>query len=99
MRQDGSVWHTWQQPGAGWSGWHPLGNLQGVFGFLALGANADGRLELFAVGQIDGPPQMLHRWQRPTGGGWTDWSPLGSAGGGVWAGELACNRPTFIRGF
>jgi len=41
---------------------------------IALGKNADGRLELFAVGE-DGI--IYHRWQDVPNGNWGDWNQLG----------------------
>jgi hypothetical protein len=84
--QDGSVWCIQQQTGGGWSGWQSLGQPgdgPAADPALAPVANADGRLALFAsVVDERGDEAILHRRQRPTGGGWTDWSSLGMAGGG-----------------
>ena len=65
----------------GWSGWGSLGGqLEG--GSPVVGRNADGRLEVFALGQTPTGPELSHIWQdagSPTG--WSDWASLGSAPG------------------
>jgi hypothetical protein len=77
---DGTVWHAWQVPGAGWSGWSSLGKPgnQNASGIAALAANADGRLEAFVIGE---DRAVWHRWQLPRGGHWSAWSRLGQPGG------------------
>lgn len=47
---------------------------------VAVGVNADGRLEVFARGPKH---QLLHSWQLAPNGGWSGWADLG----GVLAGE------------
>jgi choline dehydrogenase-like flavoprotein len=66
------VWHT--DPGGGWSDWEELGPV--VLSDPVLFQNADGRLEVFAVG-ADG--LLGHRWQIAPGGGsgWTAWEVFG----------------------
>lgn len=79
-----AIWHAWQTtPSNGWSGWASLGAPPDDFsGPLVLGANADGRLELFAPEAFAGGDQEIwHRWQRAPGGQWVAWSSLGSPGG------------------
>lgn len=83
VRNDLTVWHCWQSlpaPAGDWLKWEPL--LQpgedGTLGPLAVGTNADGRLEVFAP---DTEGAIRHRWQRrqddpEEGGG--GWKPLGS---------------------
>jgi hypothetical protein len=91
-----AVWHRWQTaPNNGWSEWHSLGEPPGgFFGPLALGANADGRLELVAPAAFAGGDQEIwHRWQSTPGGGWSGWSSLGTAGGG----ELLTSVPVLGR--
>jgi hypothetical protein len=47
-----------------------------------VGRNADGRFEVFALGQTPTGPELSHIWQdagSPTG--WSDWASLGSAPG------------------
>ena len=53
-------------------GWTDLGG-QGK-GQMALGCNADGRLEAFIVGTDSA---LYHAWQVAPGGGWAPWAPLG----------------------
>jgi hypothetical protein len=84
LRQDATVWHAWQRPGAqpeaGWTEWRGFGQPgTALWGNLAVGANADGRLEVFApAAPTGGNPTMRHRWQRQ--GRWSDWHPLHPAG-------------------
>lgn len=66
--QDRNYYHNYQIPGSGWSGWAGLGGANVALGPLAVGQNADGRLELF-VG-------TLHNYQIP-GRGRSGWSELG----------------------
>ena len=44
--------------------------------FLAVGENADGRLEVFAVAQYNA---LWHKWQLTPGGAWSGWNSLGGA--------------------
>ena len=91
-----TIWHAGQTaPSNGWSGWASLGAPpDDFFGPLALGANADGRLELFAPEAFAGGDQEIwHRWQRTPGGNWSGWSSMGSAGGG----ELLTSVPVLGR--
>jgi hypothetical protein len=79
----GDLWHIWQQPAptGGWSGWGSLGAPPGASLIsLALGRNADGRLEAVAVG-TDGA--LWHIWQVSPNSGWSGWGTLGAPGGGV----------------
>ncbi len=46
---------------------------------LAAGRNLDGRLEVFAIGDIGGHGTIWHIWQVTPGGGWSDWSLLGTS--------------------
>src|ERR1051326_4750356 len=49
----GGLWHNWQtSPGGGWAGWSSLSAPPGVtLSGVAVGINADGRLEVFTTGQ------------------------------------------------
>jgi hypothetical protein len=77
---DGAIWHSWQEPAGGWSGWASLGAPPGVnfasFGGPAIQAvqNADGRLEIFVLG----PGGIWHIWQVAPNVNWeAAWSFLG----------------------
>jgi hypothetical protein len=79
VARSGMLWHRWQRVGGGgWADWSSLGqpNNQLGVGMPVVGRNNDGRLEVFATAS-DGA--VWHRWQRVGGGGWADWSSLGSA--------------------
>ena len=56
----------------GWSDWAGLGG--GLTSSIAVGRNADGRLEAFVRG---GDNALYHLWQTSPNGTWTDWSSLG----------------------
>jgi hypothetical protein len=77
-----TIWHTWQQAGAGWSGWHSLDQPgSSAYDAIAVARNTDGRLELFADerSQQGNRKAIWHRRQDPTGpGGWSPWSSLGA---------------------
>jgi hypothetical protein len=75
--KNGTAQHIWQQSTGGWGGWASLGGVA-LQNQIAVGANADTRLELFAVG---GDGKLYHKWQlHPSGAdGWSDWSSLGGA--------------------
>src|SRR5919197_1243718 len=76
----GDLWHIWQQPApaGGWSGWDSLGAPPGTALIsLALGRNADGRLEAVAVA-TDGA--LWHTWQVSQNSGWRGWGSLGAPG-------------------
>jgi hypothetical protein len=45
----------------------------GFEGFLRVGQNADGRLEIFTQGSDDA---LWHNWQLTPGGAWSGWYPL-----------------------
>jgi hypothetical protein len=71
------VWHTWQNaPNGSWSSWSNLGwPSAGVrVADLAVGANADGRLELFGSDQSG---EVWHVWQTAPNSGWSSWASLG----------------------
>jgi hypothetical protein len=102
------IWHAWQLVTPivpivlGWSGWSRLGNPDDKGTQLAVGQNADGRLEVFLTGTAT---DMWHDWQSvwfPTGYLWSGWNGLGTPGGG--GRELAASRnqdgrlEVFVRG-
>lgn len=70
---DHSVWWIAQSvPNAPWDYWASLGghDIQAI----GAGANADGRLEVVALGKDKG---LYHRYELPTGG-WGEWETLGA---------------------
>ena len=80
---DGRLWYTWQTTPNGEfeAGWAPLGSPGIVEWALvstpAVGTNADGRLEIFAVAQsLDRINGVFHIWQTDFLGGWSSWDPL-----------------------
>lgn len=80
---DGSVWHRYQAAPASqsWTGWASLGQPQGNtwIRMAEMAANADGRLEVIALGSDDA---LWHRWQpQPSRGPWGGWSSLGKPRG------------------
>jgi hypothetical protein len=52
-----------------WSGWASQGGLK-VNSDIAVGRNADGRLELFVAASDN---ELWHKWQLAPNGGWPDW--------------------------
>jgi hypothetical protein len=69
---DRAAYHIWQTaPNGGWGNWSTLAGHD--LRELALGRNADGRLELFALG---GDHYVYHIWQIAPNGGWGNWSFL-----------------------
>lgn len=81
-----AVWHAWQAtPGGQWSGWRSFGPPgSGASGMLTVGANDDGRLELFSSEEpnkgsaVFFEGHMFHRYQHTPGGGWSNWESLGT---------------------
>ncbi len=73
------IWHIWQTaPNDGWSGWGTLGRPGfGTNVELDIGNNADGRLEVFAIGD-DGV--LWHIWQTSPNDNWSGWELLGQPG-------------------
>jgi len=68
------LWHRWQGPAGDWSGWASLGGCLIDWG-IDVGYNADGRLEVFAIGT---DYAMWHMWQTvPSSGPWTGWYTMG----------------------
>ena len=80
----GAIMHAAQQA-AGWSAAAPLG---GSAKELAIGNNADGRIELFYVGTSD---QLFHRVQLGTGG-WSGEIAFGVAGRDIAVGRNSDGR-------
>ena len=80
ISMDNTIWHNWQTtPGGGtsrkeWSGWSMLGVPENKGISLAVGTNADGRLEVFLIGTAY---NIYHNWQTTPGGPWSGWSMLG----------------------
>jgi hypothetical protein len=73
--EEAALWHIRQTaPNNGWSDWvshgTPSGVLFGSDSTPAIATSADGRLELFTVGN-DGA--LWHMWQTAPGGGWSHW--------------------------
>jgi hypothetical protein len=76
---DSGLWHKWQVvPNGGWSGWASLGGSLDQNHAPAVGMNADGRLEVFAVSA----GKLWHSWQLVPNGGWSGWASLGGPGPG-----------------
>jgi hypothetical protein len=78
---DGALYHLWQTaPSNGWSDWSSFGTPPGVqlLGVPAVAPSADGRLELFVVGE-DGA--VYHQWQTAPSNGWSGWSSFGAPPG------------------
>jgi len=81
VREDFTVWHRWQRTAGGeWSDWGSLGTRpgDGTVGPLAVGVNADERLELFAA---DHDGAVWHIWQVAPNKDWSQWKSLGKPGG------------------
>src|SRR2546421_313564 len=80
----GSVWHTVQPtPSSAFGSWSRLGDAAGA-GRIAVGSNADGRVEVFAVDTAAG--HVWHTAQTAPNGDFGGWSRLGNAAG---AGQIA----------
>jgi predicted acylesterase/phospholipase RssA len=77
------LWTKWQTGDSVWNeGYGPLGQPQGVY-FVAdpvAAINADGRIEVFAVGN---DLALWHKYQTAPSNGWSDWMSLG---GNLWSG-------------
>ncbi|MEU3570662.1 peptidoglycan DD-metalloendopeptidase family protein [Kitasatospora sp. NPDC036755] len=77
----GGVSHAWQTVVNGaWSEWESLGGPGGPGGpggaELAIGSDADGRLEVFAINGVT----LQHRYQLQPSGGWSGWEDFGGGG-------------------
>lgn len=75
----GTLVHAWQDAPNG-----KIGNFVSLGGTLksdpTVTRNHDGRLEVFGIGTDDA---VWHLWQTKANGGWSGWSSLGTAGGGL----------------
>src|SRR5262249_9555877 len=82
------LWHIWQlAPGGAWSTWSSLAAPAGVtLALPAVASNADGRLEVFAVGSFN---TIWHIWQTAAGASWNTWDSLGTPPGVGFLGEPA----------
>ena len=66
-----TVQHNWQTvPNGGWNGWGPLGSTEQATS-IAVGSNANGSLEIFAIGADS---YLYRNYQSPSG--WSGWSQL-----------------------
>jgi hypothetical protein len=75
---DDTIWHNWQiapnfSSNNGWSGWQPFITLDDRLVTLAVGGNADGRLEVFGAARDQ---TLWHNWQTSRGNGWSGWQPF-----------------------
>lgn len=80
---DGNLYHIWETTrGGAWSDWYSHGRPPSttLIGPPTIAPSADGRLELFIVGQ-DG--NLYHIWQTTPSGGWSDWFSHGGNPPGV----------------
>jgi len=76
--EDGSLWHTTQAtPSSGFGEWQIVGSASSL-GYIAVGSNADGRLEVFA---LDAAGRPWHTVQPTPSSAFGPWSMLGSAAG------------------
>lgn len=62
----------WTSP-AMWSGWEELRFYPNLFYDFAVGANEDGRLELFAISTAG---KICHVWQAAPNSGWSNWEEI-----------------------
>jgi hypothetical protein len=77
---DGALWHIWQiTAGGSWhNSWFSSGQPSttvGIFFPAGVIQNADGRLEVFALGR-DGA--LWHIWQTSPNGNWNTWTSFGT---------------------
>ena len=80
------ICHNWQTGASTWSGWTQMSPACGTNGFMSLGTNADGRLELFfasAPGWFGGGGQswIAHQWQQAPNSAWDSAYVLTGANG------------------
>jgi len=68
----GHIWQNAPNGATGWSAWTGLGPGMGGASTPSVFANADGRLEVFALAG----GSLGHIWREPTGGVWSAWSQL-----------------------
>jgi hypothetical protein len=80
----GGIFNISQEfPNAGWrTDWRSKDRPSATVGITAhvVGRNADGRLEIFGVGE-DGA--LWQKWQVAPNDGWSDWTALGTPAGGI----------------
>jgi hypothetical protein len=71
---DDTIWHTWQTaPNNGWSPWQVFHSSADRLRSLAVGRNADGRLEVFGIAADD---TIWQTWQTAPNNGWSAWTPF-----------------------
>jgi hypothetical protein len=91
----GTIFNIWQvAPNGGWAdGWHSKGIPQSNISELlthVVGRNADGRQEIFALGDNG---VMFQKWQVTPNGGWSEWKSMGSpAAGLIFTGQFTAGR-------
>jgi hypothetical protein len=87
---DGTLWHIWQtMRGKAWGSWASLGHPPDDDFQLASGTNADGRIEVFTIGD-DG--NLWHIWQTAPGGSWSSWNSLRMPGSSIGYANLTVGR-------
>lgn len=79
----GNVYNNWQttpDDGTNWNGWNNLGGTYTDNERIALGQNADGRLEVFTIAGVNGA--CYHNWETASNSptAWNGWTSLG----GTW---------------
>jgi hypothetical protein len=80
---DRALWHIYQlAPNGTWSSWASLAKPPNTSGstFLGSGTNADGRIEVFTLGDDSGEfgnGNLWHIWQTTPGGSWSSWFSSG----------------------
>jgi len=68
------LYHAWQVPGGGWTGWNSLGG-ELIYGEIAVVVNVTCKVEVFGVGTDHA---VWHIWQtNPGSGPWSNWASLG----------------------
>ena len=81
---DNALWHKWQTaPSKRCPGWSSQGGV--ITSNIAIGTNADGRLEVFARGTDSA---LWHKWQVAPNGSWSGWASQG----GVLTSNIAVAR-------
>jgi hypothetical protein len=78
-RGGGAIFNIWQvAPNLGWhDGWGSGGRPSSTVALKAhaVGRNADGRQEIFAIGDDNA---LWQQWQTAPNNGWSGWKPLGT---------------------
>ncbi len=90
----GAIFNIFQvAPNGGWAeDWRDKGSPQVNVTQLAhvVGRNADGRQEIFALGDNG---VLFHKWQVVPNGGWSDWKSMGApAAGLIFSGQFTAGR-------